>query len=124
MHDTITLNDFVDMRKIIDCTGDKRHIVEFVDRYLPYDEYGELSRGEMRDILIFVIGGESSTSDIILKTIWSWLEKNGVIGNEIIRRSNMQLLFERNKIVSYFLISLIFGTNSTSALDLAQEVLL
>ena len=124
MHDTITLNDFVDMRKIIDCTGDKRHIVEFVDRYLPYDEYGELSRGEMRDILIFVIGGESSTSDIILKTIWSWLEKNGVIGNEIIRRSNMQLLFERNKIVYYFLISLIFGTNSTSALDLAQEVLL
>ena len=45
MHATLTLDDFVNMRKIIDCMGDKRSIVEFVDRYLPYDEYGELSKG-------------------------------------------------------------------------------
>lgn len=36
----------------------------------------------------------------------------------------MQLLYERNKLVYYFLISLIFGTSETSALELAQEILL
>ena len=36
----------------------------------------------------------------------------------------MQLLFERNKIVYYFLISLIFGTNDTTALDMAQDILI
>lgn len=36
----------------------------------------------------------------------------------------MQILYERNKLVYYFLISLIFGTSDTSALELAQEILL
>jgi hypothetical protein len=32
-------------------------------------------------------------------------------------------MYERNKLVYYFLISLIFGTNEVSVLDLTQEIL-
>lgn len=49
---------------------------------------------------------------MILNTIWNWLEKNGVTSNSLsIRRIDMQIMYERNKLVYYFLISLIFGTN-------------
>ena len=37
MYRTIDLEDFLEMRKIINCIGDKRKVVEFVDRYLDYD---------------------------------------------------------------------------------------
>ena len=40
-----------------------------------------------------------------------------------IRRIDMQIMYERNKLVYYFLISLIFGTNEVSVLDLTQEIL-
>lgn len=61
---------------------------------------------------------------MILNTIWNWLEKNGVTSNSLsIRRIDMQIMYERNKLVYYFLISLIFGTNEVSVLDLTQEIL-
>ena len=120
---TIDLEEFTEMRKVISCIEDRKNIVEFVDRYLGYDEYGELQKKDLKDILTFVIGGEGKTAEIILMTIWCWLEKSGVIINDILRRNHMQLLYERNKVLYYFIISLVFGTNDTSALDLAQEIL-
>ena len=37
--------------------GDKTSIVDFVDRYLGYDEYGELSQKGLKAILSFVLRG-------------------------------------------------------------------
>lgn len=44
------------MRKIINCIGNKPEIVHFVDNFLGYDEFGELQKQDLRDILVFVIG--------------------------------------------------------------------
>lgn len=86
-------------------------MIHFIDRYLGYDEYGEINKEEMKEKLTMVIGAEGKTADVILQIIWLWLERNGVIVNEILRRDNMTSMYERNKLVYYFLISLIFGTN-------------
>lgn len=45
---TITDEEYIRMRRIINCNGDKHSVVNFVDRYLGYDEYGELSRDKLR----------------------------------------------------------------------------
>lgn len=70
-----------------------------------------------------MIGNEKCVAEVILNTVWCWFERNGVIVQGIIRSSDLPLMYERNKLVYYFLISLIFGTNEVSALELAQEIL-
>jgi hypothetical protein len=74
-------------------------------------------------VLAFIVGNEGKTADVILNTIWNWLEHNGVTSSCSIRRQDMQILYERNKLVYYFLISLIFGTNEVSVLELTQDML-
>lgn len=100
------------MRKIVDCVGEREETIRFIDRYLNYDDYGELSKEYFRNVLAFIIGNESKTAEVVLKTVWNWLERNGVTSNGLsLRRIDMQIMYERNKLVYYFLISLIFGTN-------------
>jgi hypothetical protein len=36
------------MRKIIDCIGEREHSIRFIDRYLDYDDYGELEKDHFR----------------------------------------------------------------------------
>ena len=67
-----------------------------------------------------MIGGRK-TGEVICLTLWKWLEKNGVIVNDMLVRSNMRLVYGRNKVVYYLLVSLIFGTNEATLQDLAQE---
>lgn len=74
-------------------------------------------------MLRFIVGEEVKTADVILNTIWGWLDHNGVTSSSGIRRLDMQVLYERNKLVYYFLISLIFGTNEVSVLELTQDML-
>lgn len=69
------------------------------------------------------MGSEGKTADVILNTIWSWLEHNGATSPSGIRRLDMQMLYERNKLVYYFLISLIFGTNEVSVVELTNDML-
>jgi hypothetical protein len=118
----ITLQDYARMRKVINCVGEREHTIRFVDRYLRYDDFGELRREDFQRVLAFVVG-EGKTTEVILNTIWGWLEHNGATSHSGIRRLDMQLLYERNKLVYYFLISLIFGTNEVSVLELTQDML-
>ncbi len=53
---TITDDEYFVMREIINCNGEKDSIVHFVDRYLDYDEYGELQKTDLRTTLAFIIG--------------------------------------------------------------------
>lgn len=44
------------MRKIIDCVGEREETIRFIDKYLIYDDYGELSKDHFRQVLAFVVG--------------------------------------------------------------------
>ena len=71
------------------------------------------------------IAGESKKGvNIILRTVWGWFEKAKVVYNGFIRRNDIRTLYERNKLVYLFLTSLIFGTNETTTLEIAQDYVL
>lgn len=48
------------MRKIIDCVGEREETIRFIDKYLNYDDYGELSKDYFRQVLAFIVGNNES----------------------------------------------------------------
>ena len=51
--------------------------------------------------------------------VWSWLEKNGLVDNGVVIRTTLESWYEKNKLAYVMLVSLIFGTNQITAIDMA-----
>jgi hypothetical protein len=47
----------------------------------------------------------------VLEIIWSWLEKNNLISNNVVVRNTLESWYDRNKMAFVIVVSLVFGTN-------------
>jgi hypothetical protein len=122
--ETVSEEEFVRMSEVAQCRGDHRAIVEFVSRYLPFNEFGELERDGFARSLRFVLNG-AANAEIVLSAVWSWLERNWLIENGVMVRSAFKSWYRSNKMAFVIMVSLIFGSNSLSwADDVARGVLL
>lgn len=61
---------------------------------------------------------------MVEEVVWSWFERNNLIDNGVLQRSILESWYEKNKLAYVMLVSLIFGTNHISTIDMAYEVLL
>ena len=56
---------------------------------------------------------------MVEEVVWSWLEKNGLVDNGVVIRTTLESWYEKNKLAYVMLVSLIFGTNQITAIDMA-----
>ena len=75
-------------------------------------------------MLEFILDYKEHNCAVIKEVIWSWLDKNHLVEEDIVRKTTMETWYERNKLVYMLLISMIFGTNDVSPLEMAYEVLI
>ena len=83
-----------------------------------------MSRPQLSKMLEFLLSGKQNNRDIIEEVIWSWFEKNRLIENGKLLSIILESWYQQNKMAYSMLISLIFGTNQISAIDLAYEVII
>jgi hypothetical protein len=101
------------------CKGEHSKIVEFVCRYLPFNEYGEFNRESLSKVLKLSLKNVNS-EELVLNIVWNWLERNGIVEDDVVLRNTLQSWYGNNKMAFAIMISLIFGTHSTSLINVTH----
>jgi hypothetical protein len=101
------------------CKGEHSKIMEFVCRYLPFNEYGELNKESLSKVLKLSLKNVSN-EELVLNIVWSWLDRNGFVEDEVVLRNSLKSWYDKNKMVFAIMVSLIFGTYSTSFINMTH----
>ena len=121
--ESIGWEEYRKINEVSNCKGDKKDITSFINKYMPFNEFGELDKASLSQILGFILTGDDN-ADVVEEVIWSWLDKNQLIDNGVVMKTNLESWYEKNKLAYVMLVSLIFGTNKISTIDMAYEVLI
>ena len=70
-----------------------------------------------------ILDYRNNNISVILEVIWSWLDKNHLVEENVVRKTTLETWYEKNKLVYMLIISMIFGTNDVTPLEMAYEIL-
>lgn len=82
-----------------------------------------MDKDSLANMVAFVLD-DVNGEEVVLEIIWSWLEKNNLIENNVLVRNTLESWYEKNKMAFVIMVSLIFGNNQASWIDMAYEVLI
>ena len=58
--ESIEWEEFRKLNEVANCKGNRDDIVEFINRYLPFNEYGELDYASLKKTMDFILGGSAN----------------------------------------------------------------
>lgn len=106
------------LKKLIDKPDCMQLVRAFVESFLDMSE-DDYYRDELTEKLYRMMEGDSTALSMMEEVIWSWLAQNGFVRLGAIQKERLWSYPERSKMFYLLITSAIFGTFSTTPLDLA-----
>ena len=67
--------------------------MKFVLNYLPFDEWGEVSKKDMFALIQAAVSLEGRTLEMLQRITWNWFERSRLIENNALRKKNLEIWY-------------------------------